>query len=392
MVNKQPDPEQLRILAHKYIQGTATDEEIALLHEWYDGMQTGETELIISSNAANTAAFGEEALKELQQMIADDNRLVAPPVKRMRWWRVAAAVVLLSIGATVYFLPGKTSSPAVARQEKEKETKDVAAPATTKAILTLAGGKTIVLDDAANGDIATQGNTRIIKKSGDQLDYTVTGPVSQIELNTLTVPRGSNMATLTLADGSKVWLNVASSITFPTAFTGEERIVEITGEVYFEVAKKQGIPFVVERKNSDAKVQVLGTHFNVNAYDDESSMKVSLLEGSVKVYKAGSLPVVIKPGEQAVIGTAIKVRQDADMEEVMSWKNGYFKFNKTDIAAVMRQAERWYNVQAQYPNGIPQDMFSGSISRNVNLSEFIKILEYSDVRTVISGRQLIINP
>ncbi|MFT3704380.1 MAG: FecR domain-containing protein [Agriterribacter sp.] len=389
----QPDPEQLRILAGKYINGTATDEEKALLHQWYEEMHAGDTELIISSSAKDTTAFGEAALTELKQMIAEDHHNFETPVKRMRWWRIAAAaVLLLSIGVAVYLIPRKSSAPPVAAQEKKPETKDVAPPSATKAVLTLSGGKTIVLDDAANGDLATQGNTKIIKKAGDQLDYTVTGPVSQIEMNTLTVPRGSNMATLTLADGSKVWLNVASSITFPTAFVGDERKVDITGEVYFEIVKKPGIPFVVEQKNSGAKVQVLGTHFNVNAYDDETSMKVSLLEGSVKVFKTGSSPVVIKPGEQAIVAEKIKVKQDADMEEVMSWKNGYFKFNKTDMATVMRQAERWYNIHVQYPNGMPKDTFSGTMARNVNLSEFVKILEYSDVRTAISGQQLIINP
>jgi transmembrane sensor len=136
----------------------------------------------------------------------------------------------------------------------------------------------------------------------------------------------------------------------------------------------------------------LGTHFNVNAYDDESAVKVSLLEGSVRINKPGLAPTIIKPGEQAEINNTIKVVSNVDMEEVMSWKNGFFKFRKSDIRAVMRQAKRWYDIKVEYPNGVPSDYFSGSLSRNVNLSEFVKILEYSDVRTKINNNAVIINP
>jgi ferric-dicitrate binding protein FerR (iron transport regulator) len=210
--------------------------------------------------------------------------------------------------------------------------------------------------------------------------------------NTITTANG-NQYQLILTDGSKVWLNAASSIRFPTSFTGNERKVEITGEVYFEVAKDPIKPFKVDFKNKEGEIneiEVLGTHFNVNAYADEPDMKTTLLEGSVKI-KAANKIQMLTPGQQASITSGgIEVKRNVDIEHVMAWKNGYFLFDNTDIYTLMRQVSRWYNVDVKYEGRITEDGFSGKILRDVPLSKFIKVLELNDVKVRTEGREIIV--
>lgn len=309
---------------------------------------------------------------------------------KIKWLQVAAAVVvmILASGMYFYFTPQPKQSIAVVPAKQH----DIAPPASNKAILTLADGTKIEIDTSGNGTLAIQGNIKIIKQSSGAISYTGSASAN-ISYNTLNVPRGSKPLSLMLADGSLVWLNVGSSLTYPTAFSGNERKVKITGEAYFEVAHNAGMPFVVQ--NKDVTVHVLGTHFNVNNYEDESDERITLLEGSIQVSK-NKRSRFLKPGQQARIDNdlkEIKIIKDVDMDEVMAWKNGKFKFGEnTGINAIMRQIGRWYNVDIEYKGRVNQ-RFWGTISKDVNLSRVLKILEATGgVKFKIEGKKIIVMP
>lgn len=309
-------------------------------------------------------------------------------VMTKRRWKhlLVAASVLTAILCGTWLMHGRYQNinTPVAVQPKVQDV----APGGNKAVLILANGKQIVLD-SAQGNIVQQGNLKVINLNG-KLDYE--GQGSSVEYHTLSTPRGGQYK-LVLPDGSTVWLNAASSITFPTAFAGKERSVTITGEVYFEIAHNEKQPFKVDVNGMEVKV--LGTHFNINSYNDENDIKVTLLEGSVKV-GSGSVNKVIKPGEQAAVenhGNPLipKIRvQEVDTDGVMAWKNGLFNFDNTDIKEIMRQAARWYNIEVVYEGTISNEKYIGKVARNTNLSEMMKILELNGVKYRIEGRKIII--
>lgn len=329
-----------------------------------------------------------KVLEELQPML----RPVVRTKKRYLWWAGAAAACLVLIASTLLWRNEKAPLKAPVAQQKPVEVP--VQPGGNKAMLTLGDGSTIVLDSASNGTLSQQGNTKVLKTANGQLVYQNEGRSDEILFNTVRTPRGG-MYRILLPDGTAVWLNAASSITYPTVFTGGERKVEVTGEAYFEVAKKD-IPFRVYvtsiNKQEKGKIEVLGTSFNVNAYDDEPSIRTTLLKGAVKISKQGISPVVLHPGQQADMKDAITVNTKADISQAIAWKNGYFKFTQADVQTVMRQAERWYDITAKFPNGWPKDLFSGTLPRSVSLHQFLKIMEYSDVNTKIEGRIVTINP
>ena len=302
---------------------------------------------------------------------------------------VAAAAVVLVLSASVFLLLQKKSNDLAERTQKVKVVHDIA-PGGDKALLTLADGRQIVLDTATNGTLAQQGGIKVIKIGG-QLSYDHEGNPAQVLYNTITTPRGGQYQ-LELADGSKVWLNAASSLRFPTAFTGKDRTVELTGEGYFEVTHDASKPFHV--KVNDMDVQVLGTHFNINSYSDEPSIKTTLLEGRVQVKKDENY-VYLNPGQQAIVqptGNDINVADDVDVEEVVAWKNGRFLFNNAQIETIMRQVARWYDVDVVYEKKI-NETFSGPLPRSQNVSELFKMLEArGSVLFEISGKQIIVKP
>jgi ferric-dicitrate binding protein FerR (iron transport regulator) len=323
------------------------------------------------------------------------------PVKRIFPWvraaAAAAAILVLSASAYFFFFRQQRAPGKIAVAVKQ-DNNDVAAPSKVKATLTLSNGRMIVIDSITHGTVVTQGNAKITKLSNGQIAYhAIAGNAVEMVYNTLTLPRGSRTITITLADGTKVWLNAASSLRYPAAFAGRERRVAITGEAYFEVAPDAGKPFIVEK--GDVAVKVLGTHFNVNAYDDEAEMKVTLLEGSVQVTKgsAGSserYPLLLRPGQQASINAdgKIDLSSKVDTEEVMAWKNGKFRFNVTDIETVMRQISRWYDVDITY-RGTVTTHFWGSISRDVNVSQVLSMLEQTGtVKFQIEDKQVTVMP
>jgi ferric-dicitrate binding protein FerR (iron transport regulator) len=269
-------------------------------------------------------------------------------------------------------------------------------PGGNKAILTLANGSQIVLDSAVNGILTHQGNIKVIKLTNGQLVYENAGArADEVLYNTMSTPRGGQYS-LILPDGSRVWLNAVSSIRFPTAFLGEERTVEITGEAYFEIAKDPLRPFRVlvnsGLKDRRLEVAVLGTHFNINAYKDEATIKTTVLEGSVKV-SHGSSHTTIEPGEQTQFDNGIlQIVHDANVTETVAWKDGRFEFKDTDLKTIMRQLMRWYDVDVQYNGNISERYFTADISRNKSLSGVLKMLELSDIDFKLEGNKLTVTP
>lgn len=329
----------------------------------------------------------------------EENEKVIPmSTHRSRRWWVAASVVVL-LGLSAYFLISKFSSDdklIADSKTKEKVQTDIA-PGGNKAILTLADGTKIILDSANNGAITRQGNITVIKLNDGQIAYnSETGNLKpethtpqSTTYNTISTPRGGQYQ-LVLADGSKVWLNAASSLTYPTAFMGNERKVTLTGEGYFEVAHDASKPFFVSTGKMD--IRVLGTHFNVNAYGDDGTFKTTLLEGKVNV-SAGSQSAVLQPGEQARIsGNSMEIRKDVNTEEVISWKNGLFYFDNADIEVVMGQLARWYDVDVEYEGSIPKRRFAGEIQKSLTLSQVMKLLSQNKINFEIQGKKLIVKP
>ena len=328
-------------------------------------------------------------------------------IRRRRWrWTAVAAIIIpiaIGIGTISYELFIKDSITDIAQiPSQEERFKNDVAPGGNKALLTLADGRIITLDNAQNGTLAKQGHTQVIKMDNGQLLYndslaqTVkSGRDSTIfkfenfQINTLTTPRGGQYQ-LTLADGTKAWLNAASGITFPSAFTGNERRVKIKGEVYFEVAENKKMPFIVEI-NDQAEVKVLGTRFNINAYNDEATIRTTLLEGSVSVSSSLNSSVILMPGEQASLSEKNELHvEKVEINEIIAWKKGIFQFNETDLKIVMRQLARWYDVEVVFRGEIPVQRFGGAISRKSNLSQVLKMLEISGVYFEIEGRKVII--
>jgi len=314
----------------------------------------------------------------------DKSSLRSHKVRTMIWKKLAvAASILLVIGLGSYFLFFNNNK----NQDEITKTgpQDVESPTVTKATITLANGEQISLDSLTS---LQQGNVKIEKTKDGQIVYN--GSAATVQYNILVNPRGSKVQPLTLNDGTKVWLNAESSIRYPTAFTGTDRKVEITGEAYFEVAHNAAQPFIVSDVSRDVQVQVLGTHFNINTYSDEAVMKVTLLEGSVKVMK-GSASGILKPGQQAQVSGVIKVVNGVDVEEVMAWKNGQFAFGGKDLETVMKQLSRWYDVGIQYEGAKPVANFRGSISSQESLAEVLKMLELTKaVKFRIEGKNIIV--
>lgn len=338
----------------------------------------------------------EKAAAFILQNILEKDKIPVPAVERrktvfMGWLRmVAAAILVLFIsGAAYWVISNQNNKHATASLVNHNRKTEKILPGGDHAILTMADGSRIVLDSVQNG-IIQRGNASISKKGG-LLVYDESSPAKKataVVYNTLTTPRGGQYK-LILADGSKVWLNASSSLYFPTAFSGKERNVELTGEAYFEVAKNKEKPFHVNVNGM--QVEVLGTHFNVNAYADENSIKTSLLEGSVKI-KRGSLSGLLKPGQQGILennDNDFKIKR-ADMDEVVAWKNGLFQFDGANIKTIMFEISRWYNMQIVYDGKVPERSFVGKISRDAQLSDVLKILELSSVKFKVEGRKIIV--
>lgn len=288
------------------------------------------------------------------------------------WFRYAAAVILI-VGVGGYLWFHNTISHSINHESAKFTIADIP-PGSNRATLTLADGSKIILD-SVHGNIMQQSNLKVMNVAG-KLDYEGIGSIA--ETHTLSTPKGGQYQ-LVLPDGSKVWLNALSSITYPTAFVGKDRKVSIVGEAFFEIAKDKEKPFIVQANNE--KITVLGTSFNVNAYKDESVVRTSLLEGAVTINGR-----ILKPGEAYCNGEIMK----ANLEQELAWKEGLFNFEGADFPQVMRQLERWYDIQVKYEGKIPEGKFGGKLPRNLNLSQVTRILKDMKVNSRIEGRTLFI--
>ena len=314
------------------------------------------------------------------------------------WWWAAASVILLLGVYSVFQFTSETEVPATIVSVRQPAAKnDVPAPESNRATITLANGKKIYLDSSASGMLATQNNVALKKTADAAIVYDLNNLSATGEMiyNTLTNPRGSKVIDITLSDGSHLWLNSGSSVTFPVAFSKHERNISITGEAYLEVAHDASREFKVHANG--VTTEVLGTHFNVKAYDDEDEVKVTLLEGSVKTLLDDGQSLMLKPGQQAAVQNPIatnaqlKINKHPDVEEVIAWKNARFSFNDTDIKQIMKQVSRWYDVDIQFDGEMKGLSFGGNMSRQKNVSELLKRLEATKaVKFAINGRKIIV--
>jgi transmembrane sensor len=372
-------------LLEKVESGAATTEEIAQYNQLYMSFQkSGDWD---TNEMGEKEDIGDEMYTNISQAINDSTK-GARSYSLLRY--AAAAVLFIAVSAGYYFHK-LNSSVSLKENSKTLISKNDIAPGGNKATLTLGNGTKISLTDAANGDLVKQSGISIIKTVEGQLVYKVSGESNgkaSAEFNTITTPNGGQYHVL-LPDGSKVWLNAASSLKFPTFFAGADRKVELNGEAYFEVAKNKNMPFTVDANGT--KVLVLGTHFNVMAYKDENDVKTTLLEGSVKLSHADAV-AFLRPGQQGSIakkGGEYKVRE-ADLASVMAWKNGYFLFDNASLPELMRQISRWYDVDVVYAPGLKDHEFVGEVKRSYSLVKVLRILELSDVKFKLEGRTLIV--
>lgn len=371
--------QELIQIFQKYLDGNATPEEQRFVEAWYEsfGKDAGITDSYTEEQLGQMEARMEYELKKRMEasrprpLWKSLHRLVTPS-------RVAAAVFLILSLAGAWYIMSNQGSKETMTDESTLHAIDLP-PGSDQGILTLTDGSQIGLGSVSTGMLARQGNTLIQKIEDGLVAYTGEDASLEPGLNTLTVPSGGKYS-LVLPDGSRVWLNAESSITFPTAFSGRKRSVKISGEVYFDVAKDPARPFIVQVGNN-RQIRVLGTQFNVNAYSDEEEITTTLLEGSVEILPGGNagLAVRLKPGEQAAFSETgqISVRHGVNTDEIVAWKNGMFHFEKADIQSVMRQISRWYNVEVVYEGPLPNRSFSGKIDRQSNASEALDILRFT---------------
>ena len=381
------DINQAKELLHRYHTGNVSQSEKELVELWYSQLiETGEWQWDESEK--------DEVEKMLESRILEKIRLQNKKprtiylLSRKYWW--AAASIVLVLGFSTYFLVfNKTLKPSSIVITTEPN--DVSAPQSNKAMVTLSNGQKVFLDSISNGVLAVQGNVKLVKLASGEIVYQSSGELSgKIQYNTLENPRGSKVINMVLADGSKVWLNAGSSLNYPVAFVGSERKVSVSGEAYFEVAHDASKPFVVHNGSMD--VRVLGTHFNVNAFeDDDNNIKVTLLEGSVKISN-GSSNGLLEPGQQALVSKEMKILNDVDLNKVMAWKNGYFQFDKASLQSVLKQVSRWYDIEVIYEGKNQPREFVGEIERDLSLSEVLKILEINKVNFTLEGKKLIVKP
>lgn len=355
------------------------DSRIQIIDQLYDGLPDDKD-------------MAEEKADHIFRTIMEKQAPVRPlPVSTgwAAWRRIAvASAIFLGSGLSAYFLVFRKNEQSRAIVQVSSPG-GIAAPEINRAMITLDNGQKIYLDSALDGALNRQKGVELMKLADGRIAYKGSnGSVTGVSHHTLFNPRGSRIIDMTMTDGSRVWLNAGSSITYPVPFTGNERKVSIEGEAYFEVAPDIARPFMVTKGGTIIKV--LGTHFNVNAYDDEADFRITLLEGSVQVTDQQQ-KAVLKPGEQAVVKQGgITVADQVDLKQVMAWKDGYFRMKGIDLASLMRQICRWYDVEVIYKNGVPRARFGGLITRDVNLSDVLKALEQYGISSKLEEGKIII--
>ncbi len=408
-----PDKAQrISYLIYVYLNNSITPEEKMELDAFIDSSPANAAYFSEITNKNNIetllAEYGQPDRSRIWQLITEQApELRRVPLYRQTWWRyTAAAVVVLALGTWLLYsqLSGKPGRNVPAQLTLQNDI----APGGDKATLTLANGKTIVLDNAANGTLVQEGNVNISKLDNNQLTYTLSSPSSPsiLSYNIITTPRGGQYQ-LVLPDGSKVWLNAGSSLRFPTSFSSQGRVVELSGEAYFEIAsvyqpalpggERHKLPFRVSvnlpgNGPADA-IEVLGTHFNIMAYKKEE-VRTTLTEGSVKLLGGDGQSARLKPGQQGLFpaaGTAngkITINDDVDIEEVLAWKNGLFNFNNASLHTIMEQISRWYDVDVVFETDV-DNHYSFELPRNLPVSKILQVLELTkSVHFRIDGKKI----
>ncbi|WP_276359384.1 FecR family protein [Daejeonella sp. H1SJ63] len=380
--------EEVKELLQRYADGKCSPQEKAMVEHWY-----------LSESFKQSSDFDTNDIQELKfeiwDKITQDRSFKSnSKIKSILLWTASVAAVLIFVFSLSEPFIFNSADKLLAK--KEKPAVFDKSPARNKAVLTLSDGSKIILDDARSGYIADQQGIKISKSPDGSIIYSMPESLlgnnnesDVVPYNFITTPKGGKFQII-LPDKSKIWLNSESTLRFPARFIGQERNVELTGEAYFEVAKNINMPFIVKTK--DMSVFVTGTEFNIMAYSEDKFTSTTLVQGSVQV-SSPSQKIILKPGEQVVGNQTIGLsKRDADIEETIAWKNGLFQFNNTDIATVMNQISRWYDVTVEYEGDSSGKRFGGYISRDSKLSQVLKMLELSGVKCRIEEKKIIVLP
>lgn len=383
---------EIRVLILKHLRQELAPEEDMALKAWvaesddnrqlYEEMTNDET---LHQELKEYIAYRASAAQRRKEVEVVN----IAPAKRT-WFRYVAAASVLILLSVVGYLWLTPANQQLSKTEK-KIIKDTIPAGRDGAILTLGDGKQIVLDNAANGKLAEQGQTTITHKDG-QISYQ---PMDQqpgdVVYNTMSTPRGRQYK-LNLSDGTAIWLNAASSVTYPTLFTGNKREINITGEVYLEVVPNKNKPFIVHIANSDTYIEVLGTKFAVNAYVDEPYVRTTLLHGVIRMtarVQGKSTSTLLQPGNQTKVSHEnLALIKEANVEEATAFINGFFYFDQADIKTVMRQLEKWYDIQVSYTQPVSNKTFQGEIQRSLSLPVVLKILERNGAKFSVEGNRV----
>jgi len=386
--------DEITILIEKYLAGNATLSEKLALMEWYRSISQSDQEIWLHDESEKDL-LQQQMLEVLQNRIAAGKPVIDLHAARKKWITKAAvaASIILLLGAGYWWLQNSRASSI--EKPQLVVSRDVPAPAVAKATLKLADNSIVYLDSAGPGSLATQGNVHVVKRADGKIIYesSTNYQPSTIQYNTISNPRGSKVISLALADGSQIWLNAASSITYPTAFAGAERKVQISGEAYFKVVHNNKMPFKVAIDNIE--VTDLGTEFNIRAYNDEKEIQATLVEGMVKVSRvSNNESIFIKPGEQAIVAdnSAINIIQPDVLDEITAWREGLFHYESTELPVILKEFSRWYDIDVEYSGKIPTDKYFLIFKRSSSLVTVLDALKATGVKFQVQGRKLMVQP
>ncbi|MGN6418720.1 MAG: FecR family protein [Pseudobacter sp.] len=406
--------QEARTFVARFAEGNYSREDHQSFREWMSrapldhvGSLMSEYETLLKRVvfASNPPTLWADSLENKLDGLSKGKVVAMPGRKRnmVVGWAAAAVVVL---GTGIYLMLNKGESVTAPVSETAGIVENAILPGTDKAVLRLADGRDVQLNGTVDGLVAEEGGSSIRKINASTLVYEPMADTQGAEVyNTITTPKGGQYQVI-LPDQTKIWLNAGSSIRFPVAFTGKERRVAITGEVYFEVAKNPKMPFkavIASELTSGGvtkgrgEVEVVGTHFNIMAYPNEPTIQTTLLKGSVKVV-SDKLSRILKPGQQAKItdfpvsSDVLTVQDIPNAENLVAWKDGFFPGASVDV--MMRQVARWYDVELEFEGKTPDIKFEGQLPRSANIEDVLKILDANGIHTVLDKvkRKIVVKP